>query len=454
MLYFLLSILGILITLFFIIGTHEFAHFIAARLLGIKVLSFSIGFGKPLLRWQDKQHTEYVIAWLPLGGYVKMLDSSAGDVTKDEEHLAFNTQPFYKKIIVTIAGPCMNLFCAFLLYWILFSVGIVTIKPIIGNVTPKSIAALAGLKQKQEIIRMDHHAIFSWSNALMQLILHAGNKDQIPIEVKNITNQQIETHLLNLANWKMNELSQDPFLSIGIEPYFPEIPLEIGKIAINSPAAAKLKIGDKLVSINKTSIKDWQTFIKTINDSPGRNLVLTIERNNNFINIPITLGVKHNLFFQKTGYLGVGPDFSFPKELLQTIQYPPLIAFKPAFYEMLDLSYLNCIFIGKVITGKLSLYSLGGPLTIFQSAGDAFNYGIIPFLNFLAFLSISIAIINILPLPGLDGGHVFIQVIELILRRPLPQKILIYFYQVGFFIIFFILLQAVINDILRLFKLS
>lgn len=182
MLQVLLSILGILLTIFFVIGTHEAAHFITARLLKVKVLRFSIGFGKSLARWYDKKGTEYVLALIPLGGYVKMLDEREGDVAPEEVHLAFNRQPFYKKFLIVLAGPAANIFCAFILYWLIFMIGFVNIRPIIGEVAPGSIAANGGLKMKQEIIRVDDRKTSNWTSVLFRILAHAGNQDQLKVE--------------------------------------------------------------------------------------------------------------------------------------------------------------------------------------------------------------------------------------------------------------------------------
>jgi regulator of sigma E protease len=450
-LHFIISLFGILITIFFVIGTHEFAHFIVARSLGVKVLRFSIGFGKTLWRWRDASGTEYVIALIPLGGYVQMLDESEGSVPQDQLDLAYNRQPFYKKFLIVIAGPLTNIACALVLYWLIFLIGFTTIKPLIGEVKPNSIAATAGLTGNQEIIKVDEISTVSWADFTLRLIAHLGNQDHATITVLNSANNQIKTHTLDLTDWHLDALTPDPLTSIGITPYTPFVPLIIGKIAKNSPATAtNLRINDKIIAINQKTITRWEDVITTIFEHPDQLVTFTVERNGKKIQVPVQIGYQRNLFLQKSGYLGIGPDVKLPPKLLRHIQYGPLEAIPHAWQQSYDFTYFNFLLVAKLVTGKLSLQSLGGPITIFDTAGDALNFGLVTFLGFLAFLSISIGVINLLPIPGLDGGHLFMQTIEFIIRRPIPEKITAVLYKLGFTLVLFVLVIALVNDLLRL----
>jgi regulator of sigma E protease len=450
MMHLLVSIIGILITIFFVIGTHESAHFFVARLVGVKVLRFSIGFGKTLFRWYDKQGTEYVIALLPLGGYVKMLDETEDSVPEHEKHLAYNQQPFYKKFLIVVAGPLTNIFCALILYWLIFMIGFTTFKPLIGTVQPDSIAAQAGLKSGEEIIALDGHPITAWTGIILRLLSHVGNADSASIEVIN-PDKKIQKRVLDLSHWQMDGLTPDPLSSIGITPYMPTIPLTIGKVAEDSPAfTAGFKQGDKIIAINQQVIRNWSDMVTFIMVHPDEKMTFTVERSNKLVQLPVITGHHTNLFFQKTGYLGLGPEYTIPKDMLRSIQYGPLDAFSYAARELYDFTYFNILLIGKLLTGKLSLQSLGGPITIFETAGDALNIGFVSFLGFLAFLSISIGIINFLPLPGLDGGHLLIQFIECVIQRPIPEKIMSVMYRMSFMLIIFVLMIALVNDVLRL----
>lgn len=449
MMHVIISLAGILITIFFVIGTHESAHFLMARAVGVKVLRFSIGFGKTLWRWQDKRGTEYVLSLIPLGGYVRMLDENEGDVAPEDRARAFNTQPYYKKFLIVLAGPLMNIACAFVLYWMIFMIGFTTVKPIIGNITPDSIAAQAGLKPQQEIVAADGHTISSWTSFMLRLITHAGDQDHFSVGIK--TTAGIQNHSLDLMHWQLDGLTPDPLGSLGIAPYTPNIPLVIGYMAEGSPAMqSPLKMQDKLIAVNHTPIKTWDEVINFIVNHPDVSLTFTIERDGKSLTVPVMIGHQRNMLLQKSGYLGIGPNFTWPPELLRDVKYTPLAAFQPAWEQIYDFTYFNFLLVGKLITGKLSLQSLGGPITIFDSAGNALNVGLLAFLGFLAFLSISIGVINLLPIPGLDGGHLFLQTIEFIIRRPVPVRVLDVLYRFGFMLIIFVLLMSLINDFLRL----
>lgn len=448
----LLSLLGMILTIFIIVGIHEGAHFLVARLLGVKVLQCSIGFGKPLWGWHDKKGTHYVIAPIPLGGYVKMLDENEGDVPEKDRHLAFNRQPLYKRAAIVAAGPLSNLVLAFILYWVIFVSGFQTPVPIIGTVEPNSIASDAGLKPKQEIIEVDGHKTLSWASISMRLVVHTGDHDTIALKTLS-TPQKMEDHTLNLDSWEMSDLKPDPLSSLGIVPFIPEAPLIVGKISPDSPAVkANIQIGDELVALNEQPIKNWTELVYFINKNPNQEIVLTVNRNHQKINLPVTIGHQRNLFFKLHGFLGIGPDFTFPENLLRKIQYGPTEAISKAFNEVSELTYFNLVLLGKLATAKLSVLSLGGPITIFEIAGNSFAYGIVPFLSFLAFLSVALGVINFIPIPGLDGGHLLFQLIEFIIRKPISIRTQMLFYRLGFIFLLIVFVQAITNDLLRLWN--
>jgi len=447
----LFSIIGILVTIFFVVGTHEFGHFITARLLNVKILRFSIGFGKTLFRWRGKKGTEYVFALIPLGGYVQMLDENEGSVPANERHRAYNRQPFYKKFLIVLAGPAVNLLCAFILYWLIFTIGFMTMKPVIGHIEPNSIAAEAGLKDQREIISIDKTETNNWMSVIFRLLAHAGNQDTVQIETANLRETQKQKHTLSLTHWHMNALTPDPLTSLGMTAYEPNIPLVIGLIQPDSAAAAAgLKLGDEIRAINGIKVKNWQDLIQIVEANPSNTVSMQIKRHGKLRTLPVTIAYQRTLLLKKSGHLGIAPNFKIPKELLREVKYSPLSALPRAFREVGDFIYFNFLVFGKLFTGKLSVQSLGGPITIFGSAGAAFQYGIVPFLGFLAFLSIAIGVINLLPIPGLDGGHLLIETIQAIIRRPIPERVLGLIYRIGIIIIAVVMFQAVMNDVMRL----
>jgi regulator of sigma E protease len=448
----LISIAGVIMTILFVVGTHEAGHFFMARRMGVKVLTFSIGFGKRIWSWHDKTGTEYVLAWIPLGGYVRMLDESEGKVDSKDLHLAYNNQPFYKKFLIVAAGPCTNFLCAVLLYWLIFTLGFVTIKPIIGNVMSNSIASEAGLKPKQQITHIDDQEADTWPRILFKLLIHTGSKDKVTVDVIDPVTKTNKTYTLDLTNWKMNDLNPDPFTSLGFTPFDIEPPLVIGQITPDSAAEkGKLTVGDKLVALDHVELKDWTQMSDTIQAHPDQEVMFSVIRNGKKIELPVLLGSQRSLLLKKYGVLGIAPPMvDLPASMQQKIKYGPLAALPRALQETVDLTKFNLLLFGKMFTGKLSLESLGGPITIFNSAGNSLNYGFLPFISFLAFLSISIGIINILPIPGLDGGHLFIQMIESIMGRPIAEVVINNLYRAGFLFLFFILLHALINDVMRM----
>jgi regulator of sigma E protease len=451
MLNILISIIGVILTILFVVGFHEFGHFIVARMLGIKVLRFSIGFGKSLYTCHDKRGTEYVLAAIPLGGYVKMLDEGEGHVDPSELKYAYNRQPYYKKMAVIIAGPIFNLILALFIYWIIFMAGFTSLAPVLGKITPGSIAAQAGLKSKQEIIQIDQDKVTSWISVVVNLLMHAGDKGPMQMVVKNPGTAALQTYQLNLNTWELSDLKPDPLKSLGIEPYEPDVPPVLGNITADSPAAKSgLQTNDKILQVDGKAVKDWFAFVEITATHPDKMLQFTIERDHKTLTLPVKIGVKESLFIHKTGYLGITPAFKYPENMLHKNKYGPIGALVHAGRDVKIFTQMNYIILMKMITGKISVESLGGPITIFNSAGSALNNGLLSFMSFLAFLSISIGIINIVPIPGLDGGHLLFQTIEVIIRRPIPERTLLIFYRMGMIFLLLIMVQALVNDVLRL----
>ncbi|HSW69102.1 MAG TPA: RIP metalloprotease RseP [Gammaproteobacteria bacterium] len=451
MLNLVVSIVGIFITLLLIIGIHELGHFLAARLLGVKVLRFSIGFGKALWSRFDQKGTEYVIAAIPLGGYVKMLEEdNENKLSQNELKHTFSRQPFYKKFIVIIAGPLANLILAFVLYWILFVVGFTSIAPIIGKVTRNSIAASAGVPPNTEIISIDGIPTSSWMGVMIRIMSRTGDTNTLQMKLKPIHQGAAEIYELDLGNWHMDDLKPDPLESLGLEAYEPEIPAIIEEITTGSPAAkAGLKKDDKILALNGKKINNWIELASEIDQHPSENLTLNIQRKGKIFAISVMPDYHRDFLFKKHGFLGISPQFKWPENLLRNNQYGPIAALSRAWQNTYDFTDLNLAIMGKLLTGKMSIQSLGGPLSIFQSAGTALNQGITPFLSFLAFISISIGIINVFPIPGLDGGHLLFQTIEAILRRPIPPVVQEFCYRLGLVVLLLLIFQSIINDVLR-----
>ncbi|KPJ67551.1 MAG: hypothetical protein AMJ43_04705 [Coxiella sp. DG_40] len=427
----LINILAFLIAIFVLVLVHEFGHFWVARKLGTKVERFSIGFGKPLLRWQGKSNIEYVIAPILLGGYVKLNEES------------YQQKSVWRRMAIMLAGVTANILLAILLFWLVFTIGMKVPKPIIGKVIPESIAYQAGLKTGDVIKNVDGRDVFDWQGVTIAIISHMGDRNKL----------LINGHYLNLNNWVINELNPDPIMSLGIEPYYPSIPAVINKVMSDSPAK---QIGllpqDRILHINGQKIVDWYDFIKYIHNHPDQKVKLTIERSGEPVILTGIIGSKLGFGLKKIGYLGVASlPVSWSKDMFNEQHYSPLQAFYPALQRTWLLLNFNFVVLTKIITGKMSLHVLGGPITIFSAAEVAFKQGIIIYTEFLALLSVMLAFINILPIPALDGGNFVFLLLEAIIRRPIPIKIQTFALRLGMTILAILIFIAIGNDLLRIF---
>lgn len=444
-----LSAIAFLITITLVVGIHEFGHFLAARLCRIKVLRFSIGFGKKIFGFHDKRGTEYRVSMIPLGGYVKLLDENEAPVARRELHLAFNRQSVYQRIIVILAGPLLNFVFALIIFWVMFMIGFTSAKPIIGSVMPNSIASIAGLKSQQEILSIDGHKTPDWGSASIRIFFRIGSKDFMRMAARLPKESYAKNYQLNLASWRIDELQPDPFKSLGIVPYAPHVSAIIG---MQHGKHKQFEIGDKVLAVGKVKIKSWGELVRQIKLHPNQKLLFKIKRNGKIINLKIKIGHKYISLTRKEGFLGVAPKFLWPKKFINHNKYSFLQALYHAFNRMIIFIKLNLVLIGKMVAGDFSMRGLAGPLTIFTTAGHAFYLGLITFLGFLGFISATIGFFNLLPIPGLDGAYLCYFIIEAIIRRPVSMRIQVLAFRMGLLIIFLIMMQAVINDVLRLVK--
>jgi regulator of sigma E protease len=441
----LLATLGVLVTI------HEWGHFWVARRCGIKVLRFSVGFGTPLFKWSDKQGTEYVVAAIPLGGYVKMLDEREGAVAPEEVNFAFNRKSVSARLATVLAGPLVNILFAIFLYWIIFVNGITEVAPVVGRVVPESLAAQAGLQVGQEIIAVDGKSTSSWEKVSLQLVNRVGDTGDILLTVKtpNDNTQQIP---VRIGDWLVGESVTDTLKSIGIEPWRLAVPAVIGRISKGERAeSAGLQIGDELISANSQPLGDWMAWVDFIRANPEKPFPIVVKRQGQLLDLELKPAAKQDEAGKLIGFVGAGPRVpEIPKEMLRETHYNILTAWQPALIKTWDMSVVTIKSIGKMVQGKLSIKNLSGPITIAKVAGDSAKVGILAFIGFLAFLSLSLGVINLLPIPVLDGGHVVFYIIEGLLGRPLPEKVQEASVYVGMSLVVGLSLVAIYNDILRL----
>ncbi|MDP7591171.1 MAG: sigma E protease regulator RseP [Litorilituus sp.] len=436
--------LGILVTV------HEYGHFWVARKNGVKVERFSIGFGKAI--WRKKTHdgTEYVIAMIPLGGYVKMLDERVDNVSSQDKDKTFNAKSVYQRIAIIAAGPFANFIFAVIAFYFMFLIGVPSIKPIIGSVTPDSIAAQAQLSNKVEIVEVSGKRTRDWQDVNLALIAEIGS-DEIVLKTKTSESQFISTHQLNTQGWQFSPDKTSALVSLGITPFRPQVYNEIAQVSPDSPAAlAGLQAGDKLMALNgQVLLPGWLDFSQKIKAFPEQEVTLTIERFGLTKNLSITPKVV-DVKGQRIGYIGVSPKADeWPSEYRIELTYDIFSALGESLLRTWNLVTLSFDMIGKLITGDVSVKNLSGPISIAQGAGNSAGYGFVYFLGFLALISINLGIINLLPLPILDGGHLLYYLIELLTGKPVPENIQEAGFKFGALALFALMMIALFNDFSR-----
>ncbi len=449
----LITVFGAILAVFIVIVLHEAGHFLVAKMLGVKVLRFSVGFGKAIWSYQSRRSgTEYVIAILPLGGYVKMLDDRELQVSYQESKMAYNRQPLLTRMAIVLAGPLTNFLLAIIAFWMVFLLGISYVKPVIGKVLPDSIAGQAGLKAGDAIKAIDGEKVYEWQQVFTDIIGRIGNKEEISLTVQPADRAALQTRYLSLTNWKLVGNQPDILKSLGIVPYRPEFPAIVSKILPNSPAAIKgLQKNDQIIAIDGKSMTEWPDLMDYIKNRPHQEITLTIQRDQSQQQVTVELGSKQQNG-QNTGFLGVEVKLpSWPAGMIETPKFSIFSAWRPAINQTWSLIAFNYIVLEKMILGKISVATLGGPITIFRTAGAASQQGLRVYLSFIAFISVTLGFINILPIPGLDGGHFLFQVIESIIRKPISEKYQALLLRFGILLIILLIIQGTINDIVRLF---
>jgi regulator of sigma E protease len=433
--------LGILVTF------HEYGHFIVARKLGVKVLTFSIGFGKPLWQRVGKDGVRYVIATIPLGGYVKMLGEQAEDetpLTQEEQKQAFNRQSVWVRMAIVLAGPAANFLLAILLYWIIFLNDTNQLKPVIAEPVVGSIAAEAGLKQGDQIVKVDGIKTPSYQDLNLSLVNRMGESSSIELQVLR-ENEPKEINIsLDISQWAVDEQRPDVLKSLGLV-HIMRLSI-IGEVGVGSAAdKAGLLKGDQIISVDSQPTRLWSVMAKQLSQRPGQTTQLEVLRNGELITIPVVLDSReHN--GERQGVLGVSLE---RQAYLVKIQADPLQAIEMAFAETYRMIVLTVRMFKKLLFGEISHKSLSGPFAIAEGAGTSASYGILAFLSFLALISVNLGFINLLPVPMLDGGHFLYFVIEAVRGKPLSEQVQSMGLQIGMLLVFGLMAMAIFNDLSR-----
>jgi regulator of sigma E protease len=445
-------ILGAIAAIFVVVVIHEFGHFAVARLCGVKVIKFSIGFGKSICSYTSKKSgTEYAISIIPLGGYVKMYGEQPDQPVDDDSltNKAYSQKPVWQRMAIALAGPFANFILAIFLFFVVYLMGVVYVKPVVGNVVASSIVAKAGIKSGDQIIKVGSSDVYGWQQVMSNLLVHIGDKDPIVVVTKK--DGDIQKHDFDLSAWTITKRSPDILHELGFIRKYPPIPPIIEQVMPKSPAAkAGLQAGDFIKTVNGNKVEHWMQLIHDVRKHPGRTIDMTVKRHGVTEHLKLTIGsVKQD---GKThGHIGVEVKIPpVPPAYLHTVKYGFIDSIEAGAYRTWHLFVLNLKILGKMFTGAVSVNTLGGPISVFKTAGQASQAGWSVYLSFIAFVSVALGFLNLLPIPLLDGGHVLFQCIELLARRPVPLRYQILGLKIGVLVVVWLMVQATVNDILRL----
>lgn len=431
---------------------HELGHFWVARRCGVKVLRFSVGFGKVVYSKRFvNSDTEWVISAIPLGGYVKMLDEREGEVAPEERHLAFNNQSVWSRIAIVCAGPAANILLAILVYALVFVIGITGIKPVIGGVNEKSYAQRAGFAAGEQIVAVGSTKVETWQDARLAILETVIERDAVEIAViDSHGNNRIRT--IDLAGRKLLQEHGDIIDMLGFRLWEPVLEPVIHEIVAGGAAERTgLLPGDRILSVDGIAVNDWRQWASHVRQRPQQEIALTILRNERSLELTIT-PASHQT---EDGVIGlVGATVAVPADAYADyrvlVRYNPIVAFAKGLQKTRDMTLLTFRMIGKLITGSASPKNISGPITIAEFAGKSATIGLSYFLDLLAIISISLAVLNILPIPLLDGGHLLYYIVEIIKGSPVSERVQLVGQNIGILILACLMSLAFYNDITRL----
>ncbi|WP_339663636.1 RIP metalloprotease RseP [uncultured Psychrobacter sp.] len=455
---FLLTLLAAIFVLGPLIALHEWGHYIVARLCGVRVLTYSIGFGPKLFGWTSKKSgIDYRISALPLGGYVKMLDEREGEVAKDEQHLAFNRQHPLKKIAIVAAGPIMNFVIAIALFWVLFMTPSEQLATKIGQVLPDTPAAIAQLPAGDKIVAIDGHDVQTWEGINYRLAGRMGETANISVTLQSeANNNATKTYQAPVKEFMQGAAQgKDALSSFGMIPWQPNIAPIVGDVTPDGAASRQgLKAGDRITAINDEAINDWISATRIIRDNPETLLTFSILRDDKPIELQIMpQGKKDNLGndYGQIGAMVAQSEIVIPDAYKTTVVYGPAESLIKSFEKTEQLAVMTVSSMGKMLSGMIGLDNLSGPITIAKVAKQSFDISWQMVLSTAALISLSLAVLNLLPIPVLDGGHIVYYLIELIRGKPLSEGVQMVGLNIGLLLLAGFMVLAIGNDISRLF---
>ncbi|ROV60856.1 sigma E protease regulator RseP [Vibrio ponticus] len=446
------NFVSFIVALGILVAVHEFGHFWVARRCGVKVERFSIGFGKSIWRKVGKDGTEYTISMIPLGGYVKMLDSRVDEVPAEMQQFAFDKKALWKRTAIVAAGPAFNFLFAIFAYWLVFLIGVPAVKPVVGDIQPQSIAAQAGLESGMELKAISGVKTADWESVNMQLVSHIGEQTLTMTVVPSDSIGMEQQVTLNLDGWQFDPDSQSAMSALGFRPYTPEISTTLASISEGGAGyTAGLMAGDKIIAINQQAIDQWQQLVELVRSNPNIPLDVEVMRGEQAVSLTLTPQSKALSDGTTIGFAGIAPEVAeWPENYRFNLQFGVFESIGKAVDKTGQVIDLTVTMLKKLVVGDVGLNNLSGPITIAKGAGTTADYGLVYFLGFLALISVNLGIINLVPLPMLDGGHLLFFAIEAIIRRPVPEKVQEMGYRFGGAIIFALMAVAIFNDFARL----
>ena len=444
----LISILAFVAAISILVAVHEYGHYIVGRWTGMKVLRFSIGFGKPIWsRVAGKDQTEYCVSAIPLGGYVRFLDSREGPVDPEDEGRAFNHRPIPARIAVLLAGPAFNFFFAIIAYWMLLAGGVMALKPAVGVVTPDSYADKAGLVFGDKIVGVGEVETTDWESTLVQILENMVVDGRVPLTLES-EGGRIRSTVIDVGDDR-TRLTEPGLLfeGLGFEVWQP--PAEIGALSPGGAAeSAGLRVGDRIVSIDGEPTKTFSALVGVVSSRANQPVAVEYERSGRTATVDVILG-EHEVDGEQRGLLGISlPETSADYYYLRS--YTPLQSLGEAMNKTWTSTLFTVRMLGRMVTGDVSIKNISGPINIGQIAGESAQRGASYFLGFLAIVSISLGVLNLLPIPVLDGGQIVYQLVEMLKGSPMTERAQVLGQQVGIFALLLLMSFAFYNDIARI----